>query len=323
MPCTCHKSAPESLKWIAGTGISTREFEMDSRNRFASKDSSANKISNSSSPPPPQQGGPTSLSSPTELKEEISKLRKEKATLEEYTKQTLEVFQHKYLLSTKIYEDQLKEKSNHIQLLEMELNDSKMRGGNCLPPATAAASNAPSIATASDASVSQKPSPPLLGGPALSSTATTTAASAPSTATAYASVSQKPPPPLLGGPAFTTAAASVPPSSAPQPQPKNEDLWTIFLENDVKPVYGEGSGKYKGLAELISRLKRLNVPGARASDIQNANLNIIQFVANAYRGEGSLLMKFARYLPPDYYVAPTCNGPVFVGPGMPNVEADI
>ena len=34
-------------------------------------------------------------------------------------------------------------------------------------------------------------------------------------------------------------------------------------------------------------------------------------------------MKFALYLPPPYHVARTCYGPVFVGPGMPDVKADI
>ena len=52
---------------------------------------------------------------------EVSKLVKDKEKLEEYTKQTLGIFQQKYINTTQEYKAQLKEKIRQIQALESEL----------------------------------------------------------------------------------------------------------------------------------------------------------------------------------------------------------
>ena len=169
--------------------------------------------------------------------EEVSKLTKDKIQLKEYTKQTLQVFQQKYLATTTKF---VKEKTEQIQLLEMELA-SKKPLKNCLLPATAAlaAASAPSNATASDAGVSQKPPPPLLGGPASSTSSSTISQQGQQVHLLMQQhlrlvfmhkshhllnwVDQ------LSSPT-TTAAASAPPSSAPQqmsPQPIDVDCATI------------------------------------------------------------------------------------------------
>jgi len=276
----------------------------------------------------PTSSSSTYCSSPTELEEqlqrkieEVSKLTNDKIQLEEYTKETLQIFQQKYFLMTTMYTSQ-------IQSLEKELA-SKKPGKNCLLPLAAA--SAPTNATTSEAGFyAQKPPPPLLGGPSSSSSSSATAgaASAPPHADAVV-YAPKPPPSQLGGRASTSLLATAGASSAPPPSSSilrmevppddyaravDSTLWdeAKFLVQ-VKSQIGERDEKYQGLLQMIEKYKNnRNNP--------TAALDIIKFVGKQFRGHTDLLLGFAPFLPRGYTVERTLSGPVFAGPHLPDVK---
>lgn len=201
----------------------------------------------------------------------------------------------------------------------------------------------PTNTAVASSSAPQKPPPPLLGGPSssTSSSAPTGAARAPSTAaTSEASgvSTQKSPPTQQSGPTSlslptTTAAVSASAQQRFTTRPINVEDVTDFLEKHVKPHYVSElnrnneqlsilPAKYTGLDKRISKLKEFQ-RWKSASVIQNASLDIIQFVNREYRGAGDLLWRFAPILPPGYHVARALYGPVIVGPELPDVTADI